>query len=211
VLLPYDNANRFVQELAGHSGPLATWTAWVAPRTLKPAEAARLTGMAEAELRAVNLIPPRMLVKVGSTLLVPRAAHTQQDVAGPVVENAMLSLAQEARPRRRVSLKAGRQGATVMAIARHYRLSPSQVAQWNGTTPQGRFKPGQAITLMLPPTAAPGAPSAPSALSAAAGKGRSGVAAAPAKHSAARAATHHPTRAATHAAAPPAVTRHAAR
>jgi membrane-bound lytic murein transglycosylase D len=172
--------------------------------------------MAEAELRAVNLIPPRMLVKVGSTLLVPRAAHTQQDVAGPVVENAMLSLAQEARPRRRVSLKAGRQGTTVAAIARQYRLMPSQVARWNATTPQGRFKPGQTITLMLPPApvAAPTAPTAPTAAPAApatAGKGRPALAAGPVGRSAARAATHRPARPSAQAAAPPGVTRHAAR
>ena len=41
ILLPYDNANRFVRELPQHRGPLATWTAWTAPRTMKPAEAAR--------------------------------------------------------------------------------------------------------------------------------------------------------------------------
>ena len=31
--------------LPQHRGPLATWTAWVAPKTLKPAEAARLVGL----------------------------------------------------------------------------------------------------------------------------------------------------------------------
>ena len=41
VLLPYDNANQFLRQLGTHRGPLATWTAWVAPKTLKPAEAAR--------------------------------------------------------------------------------------------------------------------------------------------------------------------------
>ena len=53
VLLPYDHANRFLRELDHHSGPLASWTAWVAPRTLKPADAARLIGMSEARLRGV--------------------------------------------------------------------------------------------------------------------------------------------------------------
>ncbi|MEN9626887.1 MAG: hypothetical protein RJA10_113, partial [Pseudomonadota bacterium] len=80
VLLPYDNANRFVRGLDAHQGPLASWTAWVAPRTLKPAEAARHVGMSEEELRSVNRIPAHMLVKVGSTLLVPRGAQ-HADVA----------------------------------------------------------------------------------------------------------------------------------
>ena len=47
VLLPYDNANRFVRELPQHRGPLATWTAWVAPKTMRPADAAKQVGMSE--------------------------------------------------------------------------------------------------------------------------------------------------------------------
>ena len=42
---------------------------------MKPADAAQQIGMSEAELREVNRIPPRMLVKAGSTLLVPRSAQ----------------------------------------------------------------------------------------------------------------------------------------
>ncbi|HET8694536.1 MAG TPA: transglycosylase SLT domain-containing protein, partial [Aquabacterium sp.] len=33
VLLPYDNASLFAHNLKDYKGPLATWTAWVAPRT----------------------------------------------------------------------------------------------------------------------------------------------------------------------------------
>ncbi len=181
VLLPYDNANRFLQQMASHRGALASWTAWVAPKTLKPSEAAQITGMNEALLREVNRIPPRMLVKVGSTLLVPRAAYSQVDVTGHVADNAMLALAQEARPLRKVSFKAGRQGSTVAAVARQYRVSTAQVAHWNGVAAQGRFKAGQAITLMLPAatTTARAAPAAKTAAPAAAG--RRVAAAAPAR------------------------------
>jgi membrane-bound lytic murein transglycosylase D len=41
---------------------------------LKPADAARMVGMSEDELRRVNDIPSRMRIKAGSTLLVPRTA-----------------------------------------------------------------------------------------------------------------------------------------
>jgi membrane-bound lytic murein transglycosylase D len=97
VLLPYDPANRFVRELREHTGARASWTAWVAPRTLKPAEAARLVGMSEPMLREVNQIPQRMLVRVGSTLLVPRALHASANVAEHIADHAALSLAPEAR------------------------------------------------------------------------------------------------------------------
>ncbi len=149
VLLPYDSATRFVDALAEHQGALATWTAWVAPRTLKLGDVAKMTGMNEAQLRAVNDIPPRMLVKAGSTLLVPRSAHTTADVASHVADNASLSLAPEARPQRTVSFKAGRHGESVTAVARRYKVSASQVAQWNGVGAKSHFKAGQTIVVKL--------------------------------------------------------------
>ena len=151
VLLPYDNANSFLRQLDMHRGPLATWTAWVAPRTLKPADAARQVGISEARLREVNHIPARMLVKAGSTLLVPRAAHTTADVAEHIADNAIMVLAPESRPLRRVVLKAGRRGDSVASVARRYRVSTTLVAQWNGVTPRASFRPGQAIVVMLAP------------------------------------------------------------
>ncbi|MDE2274784.1 MAG: transglycosylase SLT domain-containing protein, partial [Burkholderiales bacterium] len=151
LLLPYDNANRFLHALAHHEGPLATWTAWVAPRTVTPAQAAHLTGMNEAWLREVNKIPPRMLVKAGSTLVVPRSAHQQHDVAAPLAENATIALAPEGRPLRRVLHRAGRHGETLAAVALRYKVSRDALAQWNGVSPRARFKPGQTVVVMLAP------------------------------------------------------------
>jgi membrane-bound lytic murein transglycosylase D len=158
VLLPYDNANHFVRALGQHKGTLASWTAWVVPRTLKPADAARQAGMSEDQLREVNHIPRGMLVKAGSTLLVPRDARRHEDVAEHIADNATLALAPDRPPVQRVSIKAGRKGDTVAAVAKRYKLTPAQVAQWNKTTPQGSFRPGQAIHLVLdrqPATARP--------------------------------------------------------
>jgi len=148
VLLPYDHANRFLRELPRVHSPLASWTAWVAPRTLKPADAARLVGMPEAQLREVNHIPARMLVQAGSTLLVPRGAHATADVAEHLADHAALSLTPEARAQRRMTFKAGKQGDSVAAVAKRYRVSAAQVAQWNGVAATARFKPGQAVTVM---------------------------------------------------------------
>ncbi len=150
VLLPYDNANRFVRGLDTHRGPRATWTAWVAPRTLKPAEAARMLGMPEAQLREVNRIPERMLVKVGSTLLVPRSGNVTANVPEHVADNAVMAFAPEARPPRRINVKVGRKGESVAAIARRYRVSAEQVAQLNGVSAAGRFKAGQVVLLDVP-------------------------------------------------------------
>jgi len=97
VLLPYDNANRFVRELPQHRGRLASWTAWTAPKTLRPGEVAKQVGMDEATLRDVNRIPPRMLVKAGSTLLVPRGEHRQTDVPSELADNATMALSPAAK------------------------------------------------------------------------------------------------------------------
>ena len=106
--------------------------------------------MPEAQLREVNRIPARMLVKVGSTLLVPRAAHATADVSGHVAENATMTLASEPRPGRRVAFKAGRQGDDVASVAKRYRLGAADVARWNGVGPHARFKAGQEIVVVLP-------------------------------------------------------------
>jgi membrane-bound lytic murein transglycosylase D len=157
VLLPYDNANRFVAGLDAHRGPLASWTAWVAPRTLKPHEAARHVGMTEDQLRDVNRIPSRMLVKAGSTLLVPRSAGHTQDVAETIADGAMLALAPEVLPPRRVQVKVGRKAETVAALARRHGMSAAALAAANGVSASATFRPGQLVTVLVPQRAAPSA------------------------------------------------------
>ena len=160
VLLPYNNATLFVRNLQSHRAPLATWTAWVSPTTLKPADVARQVGMNEAELRAVNRIPPSMLVKAGSTLLVPRSPHKTTDVSEQVADNAMMLLAPDRPPGKRVAFKAGKGGDSVAAVAQRYRVSAAQVALWNDVDANARFKPGQTIVVMKPASAQRGKVSA---------------------------------------------------
>jgi membrane-bound lytic murein transglycosylase D len=154
VLLPYDNATLFVRNLRAHSTPLATWTAWVAPATLKPADVARQVGMSEEQLRSVNRIPPRMLVKAGSTLLVARSPHKTTDVPEQIADNAMMLLAPDRPLGRRVSFEAGKKGDSVAAVAKRHRVSVAQVAQWNGVGADARFSPGQTIVVFMPASSA---------------------------------------------------------
>jgi membrane-bound lytic murein transglycosylase D len=159
VLLPYDNANQFVRRIDQHRGPMATWTAWVAPRTLKTTEVARLVGMPEPDLREVNRIPERMVVKAGSTLLVTRTAHAAADVSEHVADNASIALAPEARALRRTTVHASRRGDTVAALARRYGMPAAQLARLNGVAVAGRFAPGQSVQVesRSPIARAPGA------------------------------------------------------
>ena len=149
VLLPYDNANLFVHNLSRHKGALATWTAWQVPRTMRPADAAKQVGMSETGLRELNHIPPKMLVKAGSTLLVPRPEHREQDVSEALADNAMMALAPDLPPLRRVSFKAGKRDS-VASVAKRYRVSAQQVAQWNRTSSGASFGKGQTVVVFVP-------------------------------------------------------------
>lgn len=157
VLLPYDNASQFVEQLAAYQGPLASWTAWVVPQTMKPADAARRVGMNEATLRDVNRIPQHMLLRAGSTLLVPRGELRSEDVSEHLADNAQIMLAPDGPTLRRQTVKAGR-GDSIASVAQRYRLNVAQVAKWNRASPGTRLAAGQTVVLYL---AAPNVKSRP--------------------------------------------------
>lgn len=148
VLLPWDNAKVFEERLKTYHGPLASWTAWVAPATMSLAQVAKQVGMSESELREVNNIPPRMKVRAGSSLLVHRSGSRDRDVSEFVADNAQLSLAPEVVLRRTVVR--ARKGDTLARVAQRYRVSTVSVAGWNGLSVNAKLKSGQRLTLMLP-------------------------------------------------------------
>jgi membrane-bound lytic murein transglycosylase D len=149
LLLPYDNADEFGRNLAAWRGPLASWTAWQLSHTVKPAEAARLVGVDEETLRSVNHIPPRMLIKAGSVLLVPRDDARHQDVSSRMADNAQMLLQPDGPLLRRVVYRAGRNDS-VAALARRYRVVPTQLAQWNKVGAEAQFAVGQQVVIYVP-------------------------------------------------------------
>ncbi|WP_225783512.1 transglycosylase SLT domain-containing protein [Xenophilus sp. Marseille-Q4582] len=156
ILLPWDNAEVFQRNFEAYNqGQYASWTAWVVPSTMTVADAAQRAGMSEADLRALNNIPPRMLIKSGSTLIVPRTARVQEDVAAVVAETGQLSFVPEVVTRRTV-VRAGRNDS-VASIARRYGVSAANVAQWNDVSTSHVFKRGLQVVLFQPVRAAPAA------------------------------------------------------
>lgn len=148
ILLPWDNAEVFQTNLESYGGGrLASWTVWVAPATMRTAEAAKRVGMSEGEFRTVNNIPPRVVIRAGSTLLIPRGVRVEQDVTSKVADNGQLSLAPEIVQKRLV-IKAGK-GETVATVARKYKTSTANVAQWNKVSSSAAFKPGQQVVVYV--------------------------------------------------------------
>jgi membrane-bound lytic murein transglycosylase D len=106
ILLPWDKAEVFQRNYESSGiGRMASWTAWIAPTNMKPAEAAKRVGMSEADFRAVNNIPAKMIIKAGSALLIPRTMRVVEDVTATVADNGKLDLSPEAIARRKKGAK----------------------------------------------------------------------------------------------------------
>lgn len=138
ILLPYNNAERYLAELDRHKGPLASWTAWVAPKTLRTAEAAKLTGMEESRLREVNRIPRGMMIRSGSALLVPRHGRHVHDVSEQVADRGSISLQREAATKTASKSKASSANKPAPAKAPSANRKPTVAAH----TPKPEAKAG---------------------------------------------------------------------
>ena len=153
LLLPYDNAEMFRDSLARHPGPWASWTAWVAPRTMRLAEAARVSGFSEEQLRSLNRIPSGMMLRSGSTLLVPRTGRAQTDVSEHIAHGAMLALVPERQAQARRTIQASARGEPLTQLARRHGVAAAQLARWNGLSTNAQLKPGQQLVLLSAPPA----------------------------------------------------------
>lgn len=149
ILLPWDNAGVFERNLQAHTErPLATWTAWVAPSTMKVDEVAKQVDMPSTLLRSVNNIPAGMLVKAGSTLLVHRKGALDNDVKETTADNAQLSLAPEI-VLRRIQITA-RKGDTLASLGARHGVSATSLAGWNRLPAVAALKPGQNLVMFVP-------------------------------------------------------------
>ena len=153
ILLPWDNAALFQRNFDGYGqGQYASWTAWTVPSTMTVADAAQRTGMSETDLRALNNVPPRMLIKTGSTLIVPRGTRVVDDVSATVADTGHMSLQPEI-VLRRTTVRARRHDS-VASIAGRYRVAASNVAQWNSVKTGHAFAKGFQVVVYLPVQAA---------------------------------------------------------
>ncbi len=149
ILLPWDNATVFERNLLAHANSrLATWTAWQAPKTMKPEEAAQQLGMAVEQLRSVNEIPQRMMITAGSTLLVHRKGKLDNDVTEHLADNGQLGLAPE-MVLKRIAIKA-RKGDSLASLAARHGVSEANMAAWNKLKANANLGTGQTLTILVP-------------------------------------------------------------
>ena len=154
VLLPWDNAVLFEERLRQHNGPTASWTAWRVPRNMTAAEAAKQHELTEAQLREVNRIPPRMMLRAGSTLLVPRQGQHNSDVPEHIADNGQILLVPERRASSSTRVTV-RSGDTLSSIARRHGVSVANLQRWNKLRPNQPIRVGQVLVLQGTATTRP--------------------------------------------------------
>ena len=149
ILLPKSNAEKFKANLGKWTQALSSWTAHKVTSARERIEtiAARFRTTPEV-IREVNNIPPRMVLKAGSTVLVPRPEEQERDIAQDVAESATLAMEPDRPPTRRISVKVGRHD-TLASIAARNGVSVDDVKSWNKLSRESVSR-GQSLTLHVP-------------------------------------------------------------
>lgn len=150
ILLPQGNAEKFKANIAKWTKALSTWTAHKVTNARERIEtlAARFKTTPEV-IREANNIPPKMRLKQGSTILVPKADHeADKNISTEVVDNAKLLVEPDVPDSRKVFVKAGKND-TIASIARRHKVSATQVKSWNNLKGD-KLARGQRLELHLP-------------------------------------------------------------
>ena len=132
ILLPLENVEKFKANLAKADQSLCSWTAYRVTSGKERLETiAASHGATPDLLREVNNIPPKMLLKAGSIILVPKTAKTaDKDIAPEIAETATIAVERDGPPTKRIAVKVGKKD-TLVAIAKRHRVTVSQIKSWN--------------------------------------------------------------------------------
>lgn len=149
ILLPKSNAEKFKTNLGKWTQALSSWTAHKVTSARERIEtiAARFRTTPEV-IREVNNIPPRMVLKAGSTILVPRPEEQDRDIAQEVAESATMAMEPDRPPTRRISIKVGRSD-TLASIAARNGVSVDDLKSWNKLS-RDSVSRGQTLALHVP-------------------------------------------------------------
>jgi membrane-bound lytic murein transglycosylase D len=148
ILLPTENAELYKENLSKWEGPLSSWSTYTVPKTEKVEALAKRLGINSEQMRNVNFIPAKMLVKAGSTILIPRTSKcADQDISAELAEKAQLIIEKEppaARPR---IIRVGSRD-NLASIAKRYKVSVAQIKSWNNLK-RDNLVAGQSIKVLV--------------------------------------------------------------
>jgi membrane-bound lytic murein transglycosylase D len=150
ILLPQGNAAKFKANLAKWGHALSSWTAHKVTGARERIETiAAKFGTTPELIREVNHIPPRMRLKAGSTVLVPKTEMaSEKDIAPEIVDNAMIAVEPDVPDSRRIFVKVGKRDS-LTSIANRNRVTIAQIKSWNHLS-RDKVSPGQTLELHVP-------------------------------------------------------------
>jgi len=144
ILLPAENIEIYKSNLSKWEGPLSTWTAYTVGKNERIESIARRVGASPNLLKDVNQVPGNMMVKAGSTLLIPKSTHTaDNDISQLVVDHASLNVARDNM--RRINVTASRNDS-LTSLAKRYRVTSAQIRDWNNLKSE-TLKSGQKLQI----------------------------------------------------------------
>ncbi|MBI1834346.1 MAG: LysM peptidoglycan-binding domain-containing protein, partial [Burkholderiales bacterium] len=150
ILLPVSNAELFSNNLLNWEGPLSNWTTLQVHKTERVESLATRFGYQADQLREVNAIPAKMLVKAGSTLLVPKTERSnEENIPQHIAEQAQLNL-ETGKRTRTLKLRTSSRD-TLASLAKRYHVSTSDIKAWNQLK-RDQIKAGQNLVLQIPIT-----------------------------------------------------------
>ncbi|MBK7052390.1 MAG: hypothetical protein IPH54_17860 [Rhodoferax sp.] len=121
-------------------GRLASWTAWLAPATMKPPDAARRVGMAEGHCVPSTTSHPAWSSRPDQACWCRAHRIWRLTLVFTSPTTPHLSLAADVQQRRTL-IKAKKD--SVASIAKRYGVSAINVAEWNQVSAQAAFKAGR--------------------------------------------------------------------
>jgi membrane-bound lytic murein transglycosylase D len=150
ILLPQSNAEKFKANLAKWGRALSSWTAHKVTDARERIESiAKKFGTTPEVIREANNIPPKMLLKAGSTVLVPKLDQApEKDIAPELVDTATMITAPDVPETRRIYVKVGKRD-TLASIAQRNRVSIAQIKTWNNLK-QDKVAAGQTLEINVP-------------------------------------------------------------
>lgn len=149
ILLPHENAEKFQRNLAKWQRPLSNWTSITVSTRQRIENIARMFSTKAEVIREVNNIPQKMVLKAGSTILVPKVVDTvYSDITADIADNAIIAIEPDHPDTRRIVVNVGKRDS-LASIANRYQVSMAQVRDWNSLS-RDKLAFGQRLSLHVP-------------------------------------------------------------
>jgi membrane-bound lytic murein transglycosylase D len=149
ILLPVENASIFESNFLSWKGSFSSWTTLSINKSERVEALANRFGYKPEILREVNAIPAKMIVKAGSTILVPKSAKSpDENIPVQIAEQAQLSIEKAGGDTRKIQIKVSRKD-NLASIAKRYKLTSADIKSWNNLR-KDQLTPGQKLVLHIP-------------------------------------------------------------